>query len=348
MKPRTTKKMLSGESILVTGAAGTIGSKLVERLVGVNQQLITCFDNNETELFTLGERFGSRVQVVFGDVRDSAKLCKVFRGIDIVFHAAALKHVPICEQYPIEAVNTNILGVQNVINAASLGGVKRVIYTSSDKAVNPFNVMGTSKLMGEQLMKAANLDSDDQIFTSTRFGNVLGSRGSVVPIFVDQIKKGGPVTLTSSQMTRFVMTIDDAIELLLEGASIAKGGEIFVTKMNAVKVLDLAEVMIRKLAPGFDRDPSTIEIIEVGERPGEKLFEELINAEEVRRTLELDRHFVILPALTNLYRERAEEYPGIISNLIEHPYDSNFSKHLSTDELSAYLDKILPLEDIAR
>ena len=158
MKPRTTKKMLSGESILVTGAAGTIGTKLVERLVGVNQQLITCFDNNETELFTLGERFGSRVQVVLGDVRDSAKLCKVFRGIDIVFHAAALKHVPICEQYPIEAVNTNILGVQNVINAASLGGVKKVIYTSSDKAVNPYNDMGTSLLMGENLMKSAYMD----------------------------------------------------------------------------------------------------------------------------------------------------------------------------------------------
>ena len=174
-------------------------------------------------------------------------------GINLVFHTAAFKHVILCERSPFEAVQTNIIGIQNIIQAAIANQVARLIFTSSDKAVNPTNVMGTSKLMGERLMTAANGNAcgNCQIFASTRFGNVLGSRGSVIPIFREQIKMGGPVTLTDPEMTRFIMSIKQAVQLVIDSAFLAQGGEVFVTKMPVIRIQDLAEVMINELAPNF-------------------------------------------------------------------------------------------------
>ncbi len=206
------------------------------------------------------------------DLRDGEKLSRSMQGVDVVFHAAALKHVILCERSPFEAVQTNIHGVQNVILAARKNNVERVIFTSSDKAVNPTNVMGTSKLMGERLMTAANSNArgEKTIFASTRFGNVLGSSGSVIPIFRKQIQKGGPVTITHPKMSRFIMTIEESVRLVIDSATVAKGGEVFITKMPVINIQDLAEVMLEELAPTYGYKAEDIELTEIGTKPGEK------------------------------------------------------------------------------
>ena len=281
----------------------------------------------------LAHEIDSGFEPVLGDVRDRDKLIRAFRQVDIVFHAAALKHVPLCEQYPLEAVQTNILGVQNVIHAAFANGLSRVVYMSTDKAVNSPNVMGTSKLMGEQLIRAASFGDRGQVFSSTRFGNVLGSRGSVLPIFKRQIKAGGPITLTSAEMTRFVMTLDEAVSLVLEAAALARGGDVFITKMASVRIIDLAEVMIEELAPSFGHRSQDIAIIEIGPRAGEKFAEELMTSEEIRRSIELEHHFVILPALTDLYTTSPDAYPDIKNRCVIRPYHSSNEPAMSKDEI---------------
>jgi len=329
-----------GKVVLVTGAAGTIGGALVNMLLGLGVKEIRALDNDETDMFYMEEQYKDKsVTCILGDVRDRGKVEHSCKGVDIVFHAAALKHVPSCEYYPMEAVRTNILGVQNIIDGALRGNVERVIFTSSDKAVNPTSVMGTSKLMGEQLIKAANvIDKESaQIFSSTRFGNVLGSHGSVVPLFRNQIRCGGPVTLTEKAMTRFVMSSDDAVRLVLEAAVLAYGGDIFITKMPVIRIMDLAQIMVEELAPAYGYDPKDIEIREIGARPGEKLFEELMNVEEARRSIELERHFAVLPALSNIYHRATYDYPEILSKKIEQPYNSANEMSLSLEESRAYL-----------
>jgi FlaA1/EpsC-like NDP-sugar epimerase len=205
------KDYLTGKRVLVTGACGTVGSELIRQLLedAYEPTEVIAMDNNESGLFFLEQQFlsESRASFFLADVRDRDKLRRKMQGVDVVFHAAAFKHVVLCERSPFEAVQTNINGVQNVIYAACENLVDKVIFTSSDKAVNPTSVMGTSKLMGERLMTAANsnLRGKGPIFASTRFGNVLGSRGSVIPIFHEQIRKGGPVSVTDPNMTRFIM-----------------------------------------------------------------------------------------------------------------------------------------------
>ncbi len=333
------ERAFKGKRVLITGAAGSIGSALARRLIGFEAGGVWGLDNNETGLFSIAADLGDGFTPLLGDVRDRDKLERSFRAMDIVFHAAALKHVPLCEYHPLEAVQTNILGVQNVIRAALANDVERVVYTSSDKAVNPPNVMGTSKLMGEQLIKAANVTDrrDGMVFTTTRFGNVLGSRGSVLLIFRDQIARGGPVTLTDRAMTRFVMTLQRAVDLVLEAAVLANGGEIFITKMNAIRIEDLARVMIEQLAPRYGHDPETIVVEEIGPRPGEKLYEELMNDEEVRRSIELERHFAVLPALTDLYTAKAEDYPGLVRDSVRRAYNSANEPAMEADALRGYL-----------
>jgi FlaA1/EpsC-like NDP-sugar epimerase len=210
----------------------------------------------------------------------------------------------LCEESPFAAIHTNILGTQNIIDAAMNAGVERLLLTSSDKAVNPTNVMGTSKLMAERLVTAANARArgNDQIFVSTRFGNVLGSRGSVIPLFLHQIRMGGPVTLTSSQMTRFIMTMEEAVNLVMDSLFLARGGEVFVTKMPVIRIRDLAEVMIEELAAEYGYRPSDIRIDVIGPRPGEKMYEELISEEEIQRSIELPKYFVIRPAILPTFR----------------------------------------------
>ena len=289
-----------GTRVAVTGAAGTVGRALVEKLLTEGVEEVRALDNNESELFLCGEmhRNDPRLKPFVIDVRDSDGLARLFRGMEYAFHSAALKHVQMCEGSPFSAVATNVNGVENVIRAALGCSVKRVLFASSDKAVNPSNVMGSSKLLGERLFSAAmamgRLDGGT-IFASTRFGNVAGSRGSVIPVFVQQIARGGPLTITDRRMTRFVMTLDEATAMLLTCLARAEGGEVFVTKMPALRIVDLAEVMVALLAPLFDHDPRRIEIVEVGAQPGEKLYEELTSQEEVRRTIDEGRLLVVAP-----------------------------------------------------
>jgi len=341
---------LNDKRILVTGACGTVGRELVRQLLEEYQigELIA-LDNNESELFFLEQRFSKHFNATFflADVRDRDKLSRRMKGTDVVFHAAAFKHVILCERSPFEAVRTNIIGVQNVITTACENQVERVIFTSSDKAVNPTNVMGTSKLMGERLMTAANnnLRGNGPVFVSTRFGNVLGSRGSVIPIFREQIRQGGPVTLTDPEMTRFIMSIKEAVRLVIESAYLAHGGEVFITKMPVIRIRDLAEVMIRELAPLYGHRTENIKIEIIGTKPGEKMYEELMNHEETRRACELSRYFVVLPAFTSPYRNIVYEYPDLISKKVDMPYHSGNKDPITQDQLTAFLHKSNLLEE---
>lgn len=328
--------------VLITGVCGTVGRELLRQIAAERPKEVIGIDNNETEIFFLSEQYQDHADVRFslGDIRDCEKLKRLMDGIDVVLHTAALKHVILCEQSPRDAVQTNILGTQNVIDAATECGVSRVIFTSSDKAVSPTNVMGTSKLMAERLISAANTlrRNNNRIFSSTRFGNVLGSRGSVVPIFERQIAGGGPVTITDLEMTRFVMTMHDAVQLVLESVNIAHGGEVLVTKMPAVRISDLASVMIEELAPRYGYEPESIRIEIIGAKPGEKLYEELMTEEEVRRAVELDRYFAIIPAFKTAYREIKFEYPTQSRSRVERPYNSTLEIPLTRKELRDYLN----------
>ena len=335
---------LSEMRILVTGACGTVGRELTRQLLEKYKvKELVGLDNNESELFFIEQEFSAYDQASFflADMRDRDRLCDKMKGIDVVFHTAAFKHVLLCERSPFEAVQTNIHGVQNVIYAAIENKVSRVLFTSSDKAVNPTNVMGTSKLMGERLITAANsnLRTDGPVFTSARFGNVLGSRGSVIPIFSDQIRRGGPVTVTDPEMTRFIMSIEEAVHLILNAGELSRGGEVFVTKMPAIRIGDLAEVMIQELAPAFGHRPDDIRIEIIGHKAGEKMYEELMNIEETRRSWELEQYFVILPAFTDIYREIKYEFPGIKSQQVSRSYQSDGEVPLSKQKLAAFLKK---------
>ena len=330
-----------GKRVLITGVSGTVGRELLRQVAMKEPAEIIGLDNNETELFFLCEEYRghANVHLYLGDIRDRDKLMRKMRGVDIVLHAAALKHVILCEQSPRDPVQTNILGTQNVIDAAVANGVKRVIFTSSDKAVNPTNVMGTTKLMGERLITAANSQRrrDGTIFASTRFGNVLGSRGSVIPLFRRQIEAGGPVTLTDPEMTRFIMTLTEAVHLVMDSVFLAKGGEVFVTKMPIARIKDIARIMIDELASGYGRDSSKIEITHIGSKPGEKLYEELMSGEETRRTIELQKYFVVLPAFASVYEEIEYEYEGELRRGVDNPYNSSIELPLTEAQLHTYL-----------
>jgi FlaA1/EpsC-like NDP-sugar epimerase len=239
-----------------------------------------------------------------------------------------------------EAIQTNILGVQNVIQSALANGVAELVFTSSDKAVNPTNVMGTSKLMGERLITAAAIDPNHAgtTFLSTRFGNVLGSRGSVIPVLLEQIRKGGPVTLSDPGMTRFVMTLDESVRLTIASLMLGHPGDVFITKMPAIRIVDLIDVLIRECAPRHGFRPNDIPVEIVGKRPGEKLYEELMNDEEIRRSVELERYFVVRPAILST-APRTEPYEGRIEGAPLLPYNSANVQPLSQDALAKLLYK---------
>ena len=344
------KNFLSTKRILVTGACGTIGSELTKQLLeDYLVKEVLCIDNNESELFFLEQKHlaHDNVRFMLADIRDHEKLARTMQGIDIVFHTAALKHVILCERNPFESVQTNTLGVKNIITAASANNVEKVIFTSSDKAVNPTNVMGTSKLMGERIMTAANSNQrgETTLFASTRFGNVLGSRGSVIPIFKEQIKKGGPVTLTDPKMTRFIMSIKEAVQLVIDSVRIAAGGYVFITKMPVIKIKDLAEVMIEDLAPVYGHDPKSIEIKIIGTKPGEKLYEELMSDEETRRAIELKKYFAVKPAFSDLYNKSPYNKNDIINNQVNNPYNSSNEPTLTPQKLREFLKTNKLLEE---
>jgi FlaA1/EpsC-like NDP-sugar epimerase len=334
---------LRGKKIIVTGACGTVGQEIVAQLLTrFEPELVIGLDNNESELAYLYELHSTHrnARFILCDIRDQAALLREIRRVDVIFHAAAYKHVYICERSPMEAIQTNILGVQNVIQSALANGVAELVFTSSDKAVNPTNVMGTSKLMGERLVTAAAVDPHHTgvKFLSTRFGNVLGSRGSVIPIFLEQIRKGGPVTLSDPSMTRFVMTLDDSVRLTIESLMLGKPGDVVITKMSAIRITDLVEVIVRERAPKHGFRHGDIAVKVVGKRPGEKLYEELMNDEEIRRSIELEKYFVVRPAIM-AEQSDSDAYVGGKSGKPQLPYNSANVEPLSQDALADLLHR---------
>ncbi len=329
----------SGKSVLITGVCGTVGAELLKQVSQFNPKEIIGLDNNESELFFLQNSYRDRDDVHFYmcDIKNKSQLSGYFQGVDIVLHSAARKHVILCEKAPSEAVQTNILGTQNIIDCAQEAGVKRVLFTSSDKAVNPTNVMGTTKLMGERLMTAANASKRNKypIFASTRFGNVLGSNGSVIPLFQRQILAGGPVTLTDENMSRFVMTLEEAARLVMESVFLANGGEVFVTKMPTISIKDLAVSMV-DIYKERDQVDGDIDIKIIGAKPGEKLYEELINEEEIRRTFEIDNYFAVIPAFKSVYGDINYDF-GPNSSPVDKIYRSDLEDFMSGDNLKNYL-----------
>ncbi len=297
------------KKILISGGTGSIGSELVRKLLRFDPAVIRVFSNDENAQFELEHElheYGERLRFLVGDIRDKDRLRRATENIEIVFHAAALKHVPLCEYNPFEAIKTNVIGTQNLLEVAIDENVEKVITISTDKAVNPANVMGATKLLAERLTIAANYyrGLKKTVFSCVRFGNVLASRGSVAQLFEKQIQNGGPVTLTDPQMIRFVMSIDKATALVLKAAQMAKGEEIFIFKMPALQIRRLAEVMIQELEPKYGYAPKAIKIRIIGKRRGEKLYEELMTEEEAMNAYETEDMLVVLPQTPSLPAQR--------------------------------------------
>ncbi|MFV8826463.1 polysaccharide biosynthesis protein [Alkalihalobacterium sp. APHAB7] len=287
-----------GSKILIIGGTGTIGQYLLKELLLLNPKVIRVFSRDEYKQFELQQDFSEyrNIRYLVGDIRDEIRLTRAMEDIDYVFHLAAMKHVPACEYNPFEAVKTNVIGTQNVIQAALANGVKRVLFTSTDKAIAPANTYGATKLTAERLISAAQYQKGPKktIFSSVRFGNVMGSRGSVIPLFKKQILEHGRITVTDSSMLRYMMTPSQAIGLILKANELAKGGEVFVLKMPIVKLIDFAEVLIEEVASTHGiKKPIIIE--EIGLRPGEKRFEELMTEDEAKIAYETDDMFILPP-----------------------------------------------------
>ena len=284
-------------TVLVTGGSGSIGTEILRSVLRYSPKKVRIFTNDENGLFELAQPFGKLPNVEFrlGDVRDARSLDPAVEGCDYVFHAAALKHVDFCETNPYEAINTNIVGTQNVIDHCIRHRVKRFVFISTDKAVNPTSTMGATKLLAEKLVIRASRQTDRTIFSSVRFGNVIGSRGSVVLLFEKQVKSGLPMTVTDPTMTRFIMATSQAAMLVLRSSTVALPGEIFVLKMKTVRIGDLAEASRLFFAKMLGKKPSSIRIKVVGSRPGEKMHEELLNGAEAREALDLGDFYVVNP-----------------------------------------------------
>jgi len=283
----------TGKNVLVTGGAGSIGRELVKKILATDVRTVRVLDNNETGLHDVALDFcDPRIRLLLGDITNEKRMMRAMQHVDIIFHTAALKHVPICEYNPFEAAEINVRGTQNCIDAAIANDVDKMIFISTDKAVSPFNVMGATKLVAERLTIAANTYSTSTKFSCVRFGNVLNSRGSVIPIFKKQILAGGPVTITDPLMTRFIMTISQAVDLILDCAKETGGDEIFVLKMPAINVQDLAHAMIDYCHETYN-SAKTIPIEIIGIRPGEKLSEELISKDELGKLEDRGEYFVI-------------------------------------------------------
>lgn len=301
--------MIAGQNVLLTGGCGSVGRHLIPKFLGQDPRVLRILDNSETGLARLkSEIRDDRCRYLAGDVRDKDRLRRAMEDIDVVVHTAAMKHVDVCEYNPFEAVKTNVMGLQNVVDTAIDSGVERLVFTSSDKAVNPANTMGTTKLLGEKLVTAGNkYKGEEEIrLGSVRFGNIVNSSRSVIPVFTEQIQSGGPVTLTDERMTRFFLTYSDVFDLITQALEHVRSGEVFVYKMPAIKIEDLAEAMIEVLAPQAGYDPSEIEIEITGRRPGETFHEEIMTRRESSLAYENETLYSIPSETTNGLEGNAE------------------------------------------
>ena len=305
--------MIAGKNVLITGGAGSVGSILTRRILKRDPNVVRILDKSEPGLAALKKTLDDdRCRFLSGNIRDKDRLRRAIDNIDIVIHTAAMKHVDICEYNPFEAVQTNVVGLQNLIEVAIDAGVERFVFTSSDKAAHPANTMGTTKLLGEKLVTAANKYSgeNDIRLASVRFGNVINSSHSVIPIFKEQIQKGGPVTLTDPKMTRFFLTNDDVASLVIDAMEHTEGGEVFLRKMDAIRIEDLAEAMIEVFGPQYGYESSEIDVTMTGRRVAETFDEKILTEREAIRTIENDLLYAITP-------EQAGENGYLSYNIID-------------------------------
>lgn len=285
------------KKILIIGGTGTIGQSLLKQILNDHPKVVRILSRDEYKQFKLQEEIGDRndIRYLIGDVRDYNRLLYAMDEIDYVFHVAAMKHVPACEYNPYEAVLTNIVGTNNVVKSAIEKKVKKVVFTSSDKAISPTNTYGATKLTAEKLIQAAEFSKgkSETCFAIVRFGNVMGSRGSVIPLFVKQILESKKITVTNLTMSRFMMTLQQATLLTIKALKESKGGEIFVLKMPVISLKDLATVIVEETCKKHNIDPKVIKIEEIGMRPGEKMYEELMTFDESLTAWDLSDMFII-------------------------------------------------------
>jgi UDP-glucose 4-epimerase len=339
--------MFKNKKLLITGGTGSFGNAVLRRFLDSDIAEIRIFSRDEKKQDDMRKRYNHpKLKFYIGDVRDERSVSGAMRGVDYVFHAAALKQVPSCEFHPMQAVRTNVLGTENVLEAAIVAGVKRVVCLSTDKAVYPINAMGISKAMMEKVMVAAsrNLDSTSTVICGTRYGNVMASRGSVIPLFVDQVLAGKPITVTDPAMTRFMMTLDDAVELVLYAFEHGSNGDIFVQKSPAATVQVLTQAILELMGKPAH------EIRSIGTRHGEKLYEALLGREEMACAQDMGDYFRISPDARELNYTKFVEQGDQRNTASSHAedYNSHNTKRLDVVGMKVLLLKLDFMQRIAR
>jgi UDP-N-acetylglucosamine 4,6-dehydratase/5-epimerase len=329
----------SQRTILITGGTGSFGSAVLKGLLAEDVKEIRIFSRDEKKQDDMRKRYQNpKLKFYIGDVRNQRAIASAMRGVDYVFHAAALKQVPSCEFYPMEAVRTNVQGTENVLEAAIAAGVKRVVCLSTDKAVYPINAMGISKAMMEKVMVATsrNLEGTGTVICGTRYGNVMGSRGSVIPLFVNQVLEGKPITVTDPEMTRFMMTLDDAVDLVLYAFEHGNNGDIFVQKAPAATVATLTRAIVELL------DKPNHPIHNIGTRHGEKLYEALLSREEMAYARDIGDYFCVPPDARDLnYAKFVDEGElRITQSTRGEDYNSHNTTRLDVAGMKALLCKL--------
>jgi len=321
--------------LLITGGTGSFGNAVLDRFLDYGLKEIRIFSRDEKKQEDMRNRLKNpTVKFYIGDVRDTRAVDHAVKGVDFIFHAAALKQVPSCEFFPVEAVRTNVLGAENVMVSAVNYGVKRLVVLSTDKAVYPINAMGLSKALMEKGMisRSRNLNGSDTIFCGTRYGNVMASRGSVIPLFCEQIKEEKPITITDPEMTRFMMTLEDAVDLVIYAFNNGQNGDIFVQKAPAATIKTLGEALI-------DLYKSTVPLRIIGTRHGEKLYETLVNREEMAKSLDMGEYFRIQADTRDLnYARFFSEGTDKVSTVEE--YHSHNTNRLDKEGMKKLLLKL--------
>ena len=334
--------MFRNKSLLISGGTGSFGNAVLHRFLDSDLHEIRIFSRDEKKQDDMRKKYNSpKLKFYIGDVRDPQSVMSAVRGVDYIYHAAALKQVPSCEFHPLEAVKTNVLGTENVLEAAMQCCVKRVVVLSTDKAVYPINAMGISKAMMEKVAVAKSRSSAQTVINVTRYGNVMASRGSVIPLFIEQIRSGKPITLTDPSMTRFMMTLDDAVDLVLYAFEHGRPGEIFVQKAPAATI----EVLAKALTALVGKPEHEVRII--GTRHGEKLYEALLSREEMVSAEDLGGYFRVPPDLRDLnYGKFVEQGEIKISEATD--YNSHNTERLDIPGMQALLMKLRFMQAISR